>query len=241
MPSNAPANQQIPKETSRHHAYHSSHDFTGGTAPGLNVQHATPLGAQYGNQMSGTPLPGPLQSGRPGASASSTAPSTVPTLPQIQASSQQTLTSSRPSTSSQAHSYSRSSPAGFDQPKYASFVGTPESSKYTSPPSHKYTSSQTTQGDSIYSPLGLADIRPHVEPGMVDGPQTANPYSNDGFPTFPTNSNYLAPWAIYAFDWCKWPVQNSGAIGDSVGKLAIGSYVEDGHNFVGDIFSLSRL
>lgn len=80
----------------------------------------------------------------------------------------------------------------------------------------------------MYSPLGLADIRP-VD--SAEGPQSANPYSNDGFPAFPTNSNYLAPWAVYAFDWCKWPVQQQSS-GDSAGKMAIGSYVEDGHNFV---------
>jgi WD repeat-containing protein 68 len=43
----------------------------------------------------------------------------------------------------------------------------------------------------------------------------------------PSTSNYLAPWALYAFDWCKWTPQGKGA-----GKVAIGSYLEDGHNFV---------
>ncbi|KAG7115846.1 hypothetical protein HYQ44_020260 [Verticillium longisporum] len=42
----------------------------------------------------------------------------------------------------------------------------------------------------------------------------------------PGASNYLAPWALYAFDWCKWTPQ-----GNSAGKLAVGSYLEDGHNF----------
>jgi WD repeat-containing protein 68 len=37
----------------------------------------------------------------------------------------------------------------------------------------------------------------------------------------------MAPWALYAFDWCKWAPQ-----GNSAGKLAIGSYLEDGHNYV---------
>jgi len=43
----------------------------------------------------------------------------------------------------------------------------------------------------------------------------------------PTPSNYLAPWALYAFDWCKWQTH-----GNSAGKVAIASYLEDGHNFV---------
>ena len=221
IPSDAVMNPQTPKDTPRHHSYHSSHEFVGG-APGINVHQATPQGSQY----PGPSLPGSLQPGRPGASASITAPSTIPTLPQIQSSDQQ-QTSSRPSTASHSHSYSRSSPAGLD-PKYGPFPNTPESSKFASPPSHRYTSSQTNQSDSLYSPLGLADIRPI---DSADGQHSANPYASEEFPDFPTNSNYLAPWAVYAFDWCKWPVQHQG-LGDSAGKMALGSYVEDGHNFV---------
>ena len=44
----------------------------------------------------------------------------------------------------------------------------------------------------------------------------------------PSNSNYLAPWGVYAYDWCKWPVHG----GSSAGKMAVGSYLEDTHNFV---------
>lgn len=225
MPPNAAMSQQPPKDVPRHHSYHSSHEFAGG-APGINVHQATPQGSQFSNAPAGASLPGSLQPGRPGVSASTTAPSTIPTLPQIQ-SAGQSQNLSRPSTANHAHSYSRSSPAGLDQ-KHTPFANTPESSKYASPPSHRYTSSQTNQADSMYSPLGLADIRP-VD--SAEGPQSGNFYSNDGFPAFPTNSNYLAPWAVYAFDWCKWPVQQQ-ITGDSAGKMAIGSYVEDGHNFV---------
>ena len=41
-------------------------------------------------------------------------------------------------------------------------------------------------------------------------------------------SSYLAPWATYAYDWCKWPVNG----GSSCGKMAVGSYLEDPHNFI---------
>lgn len=236
-PNTAPA-QSTPKELARHHSYHSSLEFSGVPAPGINVQQATPQGSHYADAQEAQSLPGSLQPGRPSASASITAPSTVPTLPQIQNSTQNQPHSSRPSMTSQAHSYSRSSPAGMDQTKYSPFVNTPESSKYASPPSHRYTSSQT-QGDAGYSPLGLADIRPLTDSAVNDGPQSGNPYSNDGYPSFPTNSNYLAPWAVYAFDWCKWPVQQQSS-GDSAGKMAIGSYVEDGHNFVSGQFCCSQ-
>lgn len=232
MTPNVAVGQQSARDQSRHHTYHSSHDLASNQAPGINVHHATPRGAHYANPSTGAPLPGVLQPGRPGASASITAPSTIPTLPKLQNANQQQLASSRPATANHAHNYSRSSPAGMDQSKYAPFVSTPEGNKYASPPNNRYASSQIAQNDSMYSPLGLADIRPLTESGILDGSQSANPYSNDGFPTFPTNSNYLAPWAVYAFDWCKWPVQQQG-LGDSGGKMAIGSYVEDGHNFVG--------
>jgi WD repeat-containing protein 68 len=52
----------------------------------------------------------------------------------------------------------------------------------------------------------------------------------------PTMSNYLAPWVLYAFDWCKWQPG-----GNSAGKVAIGSYLEDGHNFVSDVGGSSTL
>ena len=240
IPSNTTSVQSTLKDLPRHHSYHSSQEFAGGLAPGISVQQATPQGSQYPSSPGGASLPGSLQPGRPGASTSITAPSTVPTLPQIQNPAQKQSHSSRPVTTSQAHSYSRSSPAGMDQTKYVPFVNTPESSKYASPPSHRYTSSQTTQGDTAYSPLGLADIRPLADSVANDGHQGGNSFSNDGYPAFPTNSNYLAPWAVYAFDWCKWPVQQQN-FSDSAGKMAIGSYVEDGHNFVSGHFGCGHV
>lgn len=78
-------------------------------------------------------------------------------------------------------------------------------------------------GGSRNTPLGLADIRPRADSSLSDG----LPGSYELASAQPGTSNYLAPWALYAFDWCKWPSQGSGA-----GKMAIGSYLEDGHNFV---------
>ena len=210
-------------ELPRQHSYHTAQEYGGGPGSAISVQQATPSGMNYSNASSASSLPGALQPGRPGAPSINTAPSGVPTLPQANTHSQQ-FSSSRPSASSHSHSYSRSSPAGLDQQKYAPFISTPENSKYTTPPTQRYTSSQTPQGSTAYSPLGLADIRT-----VSDDPLSANPLTSDGYPSYPTNSNYLAPWAVYAFDWCKWPVQASG---ESAGKMAIGSYVEDGHNFV---------
>ena len=213
-------------ELSRQHSYHTTQEYGGAPGPGINVHQATPLGMNYSNASSGSSLPGALQSGRPGASSTNTSPATVPTLPQGSTHSQQYGTPSRPSASSHSHSYSLSSPAGLDQQKHVPFVNTPENSKYASPPTQRYTSSQTPQGAGGYSPLGLADIRP-----MSDDPLGANPLTSDAYPSVPTNSNYLAPWGVYSFDWCKWPVPQQSS-GECAGKMAIGSYVEDGHNFV---------
>lgn len=174
---------------------------------------------------SNLPLPGALQSGssgRPSLASVNTAPSTVPVLPPISTQSHHYSSPSRGSVSSHSHSYSRSSPAG------GGYINTPEASGFSSPPSHKYTSSQNPHTQS-YSPLGLADIRPRADSGVSDGQAGLNP--NEGLSDIPTNCNYLAPWAVYAFDWCKWPVQHQG-LGDAAGKMAIGSYLEDGHNFV---------
>lgn len=230
-PSSTNLGQQGSKELPRHHSYHSPQELGGVVAPGINVHQATPQGHHFSNTSGNTTVPGALQPGRPAPPSINTAPSTITTLPQTSVQSQQTPHSARPSAGGQSHSYSRSSPAGMDQPKYVPFINTPESSKYASTPTLKNTSSQMPPVESPYSPLGLADIRPLADQGMSDGSLSANPYSNHGFPSIPTNSNYLAPWAVYAFDWCKWPVQQQNS-NDGGGKMAIGSYVEDGHNFV---------
>ncbi|CAK7262721.1 hypothetical protein SEPCBS57363_000187 [Sporothrix epigloea] len=78
-------------------------------------------------------------------------------------------------------------------------------------------------GGSRNTPLGLADIRPRADSSLSDGLPSGFDQANNQ----PGTSNYLAPWALYAFDWCKWPSTGKGA-----GKLAIGSYLEDGHNFI---------
>ena len=177
-------------------------------------------------------IPGSLQPGgsvRPGPISANTAPSTVPTLPLISTQTQLSSYSSRGTMANHSHSYSQGSPAGFDQSRHPHHISTPDESKFASPPSNRYTASRPPQ-NTVYSPLGLADIRPRGETAMSDGQVSANPYS-ENFPAVPSNCNYLAPWAVYAFDWCKWPVNQQG-MGDSAGKMAIGSYLEDGHNFV---------
>ena len=132
---------------------------------------------------------------------------------------------------SMSHSYSRSSPAaGYDgSSNYHAYTPTTPSGASSShlmspidPARYNAPGSQRTISNT---PLGLADIRPRADSSMSDGPGASMGY--DANSAQPGTSNYLTPWAIYAFDWCKWPAQGNGA-----GKLAVGSYLEDGHNFV---------
>ncbi|KAM0551888.1 hypothetical protein ACHAPJ_008225 [Fusarium lateritium] len=132
---------------------------------------------------------------------------------------------------SMSHSYSRSSPAaGYDgSGSYHAYTPTTpsgaSSSHLMSPIDPARYNAPGSQRNISNTPLGLADIRPRADSSMSDG--TGAPMGYDANSAQPGTSNYLAPWAIYAFDWCKWPAQ-----GNSAGKLAVGSYLEDGHNFI---------
>ncbi|GJD04969.1 WD repeat domain-containing protein [Colletotrichum higginsianum] len=97
-------------------------------------------------------------------------------------------------------------------------------SQFMSPPDQKY-NAPGSQRNISNTPLGLADIRPRADSSMSDGVPGSVAYELAN--AQPGTSNYLAPWALYAFDWCKWPPQGHGA-----GKLAVGSYLEDGHNYI---------
>jgi WD repeat-containing protein 68 len=207
----------------------SPRDYTP-AGPRIGIEQATPESSQY---HSAGQVPGSLQAGRPGPMSSNSANS-VPTSSQNMSQDQFT-TPSRSSAMGLSHNYTRSSPAGFEGQNYAGGYGatTPGGNEFTSPTSSKYTP-QNAQRNVSNTPLGLADIRPRADSGL-DSPSGANPYSYDGANSVPTNSNYLAPWAIYAFDWCKWPAQ-----GRDAGKLAVGSYLEDGHNFVRNHDRLQR-
>lgn len=171
--------------------------------------------------------PGALLVGRPAASSSSGAP--VSPAHRSPASTMDG-TPLRASATSMQHNYTRSSPAvGYDGSLGSHFGATTPNTDhgaFASPTSQKYVPNNLKRpGPS--APLGLADIRPRAD-SAVEGAQGATPWLYDTMSATPTNSNYLAPWALYAFDWCKWPAHNHDA-----GKVAIGSYLEDGHNFVG--------
>ncbi|KAF4120111.1 DDB1- and CUL4-associated factor 7 [Geosmithia morbida] len=205
-------------------------------------------------QQSYASVPGVLQPGglvvRPPAVSASTAPA-ISTVQSSLSSSQDLVQSpsqlppqqlqhphQRPQSSSRSsftmsHAYSRSSPSsGYDasggynayhpttpggsSSSASQFMSPSDIPKYSQPGSQRHFSN---------TPLGLADIRPRADSNRSEsGPGTM---SIDLSNTQPGTSNYMAPWPIYAFDWCKWRPQANGA-----GKVAVGSYLEDGHNFI---------
>jgi DDB1- and CUL4-associated factor 7 len=197
---------------------------------GLSIK-IDPSTPQHSNSAAGQPVPGTLQPGglpsRPAPLGASSAAPSMPTLPQISTQMQQPPLSARPMTLNHTHSYSRSSPGVMDQPKYNPFSNTPEQSKY--PAGSSSYMPQTPLGPSSYSPLGLADIRQRTDPAFSEVPFSPGLAQETDVTPYPQNSNYNAPWPIYALDWCKWPPRQGNG---SSGKVAIGSYMEDNHNYV---------
>ena len=192
--------------------------YAANQTPGLQFQQATPQLTSYSAAPPSGGLPDTLQ---PGASSRPPPATTVPSM--HQGNPQQYLPPSRSAVLGSSHSHSRSSPAGMDQ-KYIPFSSTSSATPTSS--SSKTFTPQTPSGSSSYSPLGLSDIRPRGASEYnheITGPGAMFDYEAQA-----SNSNYLAPWATYAYDWCKWPVPS----GNSCGKMAIGSYLEDPHNFV---------
>lgn len=202
----------------------SQQEYLAGGAPRISLELPTP-------NVSSHPAPG--QS--PGALQSGSRPEPLSSRTTPQLSNRQTTMAqdpySSPSRPALTHNYSRSSPSGaYESQSFTPFSSTAnntEGGAFQTPFSQKYTP-QNQSRNVPNAPLGLADIRPRADSTQGENLPGANPYSYDGTSATPTNSNYLAPWAIYAFDWCKWPTQ-----GQDAGKVAVGSYLEDGHNFVG--------
>ena len=197
------------------------HTYGGGLS--INLQPSTP---QHSNSSGVGSVPGSLQAGsssRPGVVTFNTSPGGVPTLPQISTQMQQG--GSRSANLNHSHSYSRSSPAGMDQPRYKAFINTPEMTKYNPSGPSSYIP-HAPQGGS-YSPLGLADIRPRLEQQAEGLSSTPGTFSDQVDTSTPQSSDYTAPWPIYALDWCKWPPRQQ-----QNGKVAIGSHLEDSHNYI---------
>lgn len=215
--SNNPYTPQKPQ----HSRHPSQAETMSGSAPNINLQQSTPQGSQMNSPAPN--VPESLQPGLTSRGSSFTSP-TLPSMGQNPGQQQHYMPPPRPGVLGSSHSHSKSSPIGLDQ-KYVPFSSTTPTS--ASSMQGRLYAPQTPTGSS-YSPLGLSDIRPNM--GADVGGDFSSPTL--GYETNPiqTNSNYQAPWATYAYDWCKWPVSGSGGCG----KMALGSYLEDPHNFVSD-------
>lgn len=216
------------------HGQMSPRDYsTASTGPHIKLEQAPSNPSSY----QGSPaVPSVLQPGgtlaRPppvGANSASSLSTMQGSIPQ----QQDYQTPAKPALSL-SHSYSRSSPAAaYDgaNPGFSPYTPTtpgapgPSSSQFMSPSDRSY-NAPGSQRNISHTPLGLADIRPRADSSLSDGMPSGIDFAMQNTP--PGTSNYMAPWATYAFDWCKWAPQGNGA-----GKVAIGSYLEDGHNFVG--------
>jgi len=214
------------------HQGQSPRDYAAtGPPPHIKLDPVQSYGQQPGALQN---VPNVLQPGGMAARQQAQLPSNAPppTVSSMQSQSDYHSTHQSPSKSASLalthSSYSRSSPSGYEPASSSSYMPysptaagtTASSSQYMSPTEPKYSSSAGSQ-----RPLGLADIRPRADSSLSDGlpGSSDSPLAN----IKPRTSQYVAPWALYAIDWCKWAPQ-----GNSAGKLAVASYLEDGHNFV---------
>jgi DDB1- and CUL4-associated factor 7 len=223
IPSNAAPMQYTPQ-----HQQNYQESAYSNAPPAFNLHQATPQGSGSSSVVpSNAGVPGALQPAggtRPGPATTYSAPNTVPTM---QTQPQQYAQTQPPSRSNTLHSHSRSSPAGMDgSQKYVPFNQTPTQTPVTSnPKAYNISHTQTPAGPS-HSPLNLTDIRSRAVSDANEGNAGAGTLLS--YSESPTNSNYLAPFPTYAYDWCKWPVMG----GSGAGKMAVGSYLEDPHNFI---------
>lgn len=232
VPANAPPLQQPYTPQHQQQPFLDTTPYS--AAPAFNLQQATPqsqssqLGSVVPSNASMANVPGALQpaGGAPRSAPSSAFPAinTIPPM-QIQTNAQQYTQS--PSRQGTLHSHSRSSPTGMEgAQKYIPFNQTPTQTPVTSnPKAYNLSHTQTPAGPS-HSPLNLTDIRSRAISDANEG--VGGTTSIFSYSDAPTNSNYLAPFATYAYDWCKWPV----AGGPGAGKMAVASYLEDPHNFI---------
>ncbi|KAK4124294.1 WD40 repeat-like protein [Parathielavia appendiculata] len=213
----------------------SPRDYATTGAPHIKLDQISPNLPQLPSYQGTGSVPNALQPGGLGARPPTIPSNTAPTLSSMQHQSEYQShqhQTGKPDSLSLSHSYSRSSPSTRYESSGSGYIpytpttpgGTTASSQYMSPTDSKY-NPPNSQRNVSNTPLGLADIRPRADSSLSDGLPGTPGY--DVLNLQPRTSNYMAPWALYAFDWCRWAPQGNGA-----GKLAIGSYLEDGHNFI---------
>lgn len=196
----------------------------GSLNPHFNLQQASAQAASFpSSPAAGSASDRPYRPGPPSSAYTSSAAPALQPLSPIQ---QLAGAPVRPSTSS--HSYSRSTPAVGQDSKHNPFPNLPETPKFSAGSAARYYVPHTPTGAPSQSPLALSDIRPRGEHQLGDDTTSSGQYVQDAGIVVQTQNSYLAPWATYAYDWCKWPAVG----GVNAGKMAICSYLEDPHNYV---------
>lgn len=210
-------------------------DFATAPNPHIKLEHHASQPGNLPQYQSSSAVPNVLQPGRSAIMSTNTAPNLSAMSGAMQHSPSEYTSPSKPPSLSMSHTFTRSSPAdSYDTSAPATYTpytpttpggsAMPSQSQYMSPQDTKY-GLPGSQRNISNTPLGLADIRPRADSSLSDSQPGTMGYELAN--SQPSTSNYLAPWALYAFDWCKWAPQGKGA-----GKVAIGSYLEDGHNFI---------
>ncbi|KAL2258643.1 hypothetical protein VTK26DRAFT_7990 [Humicola hyalothermophila] len=183
--------------------------------PHIKLDQAPPNLSQLPSYPGSSSVPNVLQPGGLSPRAPQVPSNAAPTLPSMQPH----YTRSSPSAP-----YENSGAGSSYMPYTPTTPGGSTSSQYMSSADPKYNTSNSQRNVSN-TPLGLADIRPRADSSLSDGLPGTPGYEIGAVQS--RTSNYMAPWALYAFDWCKWAPQ-----ANSAGKLAIASYLEDSHNFI---------
>jgi WD repeat-containing protein 68 len=201
--------------------HHQGFQEPSGNAPSIMVHGSDPQLPLY-NSQSTSNLP---TTSRPLVASINTAPAGVPSILEQQQSASAGPSGpygpGRSTAYTGSHSHSRSSPAGMDQ-RYVPFAS-PTTDKYVPPPGQRFPNvAMSPMSGPSTAPLELSDIRPRADTNM-------SAYSYDAAAMVAPSCGYVTPWPLFAYDWCKWPIpQNSS----SAGRMAVGSHLEDGHNYI---------
>jgi len=171
-------------------------------------------------------------SSRPQPHTAATAPGSVPRINDPLQQQQSTMHRTGTTNASLSHSSSKYSPqlntsssSVSNRDNSAISAGGDPGRKYTHPGALTPTYPSTSQHSSSHSHSGPA----HLGMGLsgLTSPATSTREREETAVGAVGNGKWMSPWSLYALDWCKWQPTNGG-----YGRVAIGSYAEDSHNYV---------
>lgn len=167
---------------------------------------------------------------RPQLHTTTTAPGSVPRISDPLQQQQPTMHRTSTNTSlSHSSKYSpqlnTSSSSVSNRDNSAVSAGGDPGRKYTHPGALTPTYPSSSQHSSSHSHSSAA----HLGMGLsgLTSPATSTREREETAVGAVGNGKWMSPWSLYALDWCKWQPTNGG-----YGRVAIGSYAEDSHNYV---------